>query len=201
MIEIIEAERDYLPWERARGESERAYNYFVKYRDQGSKRSLRSLAQQEGLSFRQLGKHSSKWRWKERVAAWQDELDRIRREATIKEVQEMTKRHSQQSMMFQRVLIMPAEAALKKLKSNHSEIADFENLPLKTLFDLTIDASRMFAQIVDTERKSRGEPNEILKQDLSSQGKQLQIILPPGINTAEEVDLIDDDGDDFGDVE
>jgi len=171
-----------LPWERQKGEGDKPYHYFVAYRDMGFRRSIRTLAQQEGLGFRNLAKYSINWNWQQRVAAWDDELDRVKRESSMKEIREMTKRHSKQSMAFQRALILPVEAILKKINLNSSDIAEFENQPLHKLFDYALDASRVFATIVDVERKSRGEPNEILRQDVTSQGKQIHVILPPGIN-------------------
>jgi hypothetical protein len=186
MIDIYEFDDVPKQWERQKGESERAYGYFIKYRDMGARHSLRALSQQEGIGLKALWEHSAKWKWRERLAAWMDELDRVRRDVTVKEVQEMTKRHAQQSMMMQRVIITPAEIILKKIKNNPSAIQEFENMSLSTLFDKTLDAARVFSAVVDVERKSRGEPSEILKQDLTSNGKEIRVILPPGITKENE---------------
>lgn len=179
MIDVTDYQ-EIKPWERQPGESEKAFSYFITYREMGRNHSLRTLCRQEGVGMRQIWGYSKKWRWVERCAAWQDELDRIKREVIIKEVQEMTKRHSQQAMMFQRVLIMPVEAVIKKLKQNSPEIAEFEGAKLKDLFNIVLDSAKLFSSVVDIERKSRGEPNEILKQDVTSEGQRIKVILPPG---------------------
>lgn len=169
-------------WERQKGEGDKAYEYFTVYRDLGASRSLRKVAKLVGIATKSIHNHSIKWKWRERVKAWYDELDRIRRDVIVKEVQEMTKRHAQQSMMLQRVLIVPTEAIIEKLKMQTPDVQEFKNLPIDKLFDKVLDSARVISQVVDIERKSRGEPSEILKTDVTGSAQQIKIILPPAVN-------------------
>lgn len=75
----------FNPWERQPNESEEAYAAFLAYRDMGVKRSLRSMGQEgdkRGSFQKRCGRWSSKWRWVDRSAAWdnriQGERDKVR---------------------------------------------------------------------------------------------------------------------------
>jgi hypothetical protein len=58
---------DVQPWERARGESGKAYAAFRRFRDLGPARSL--------VGARKIERRwSYTWRWAERAEAWDDEL-------------------------------------------------------------------------------------------------------------------------------
>ena len=57
-------------WEnKVERESEKAFNYFIKYLELGEKRSLAKLRDSTGnnISLRQLKTYSSKYRWQERI--------------------------------------------------------------------------------------------------------------------------------------
>lgn len=63
------------PWERARDESTEAYAAFVLYRELGPDRSLRAAARQLGKSERLLKRWSSRHRWQDRMAAWEEQKE------------------------------------------------------------------------------------------------------------------------------
>jgi hypothetical protein len=69
----VESRRGRDPWGRARDESAKAYAAFVVYRDLGPERSLRVAAGRLGKSARLLKRWSSRHRWQERVASWEEE--------------------------------------------------------------------------------------------------------------------------------
>lgn len=167
-------------WERQPGESDKCFDYFCIYRDMGPSRSLQKVADAANKQLITMAQHSTQWNWKERTKAWTDLKDKERREATINEVHEMAKRHVQESMMLQRVLVLPAEAILNRMKDpkKHPTIKDFNGLNLEKLFDKAVNAAMVFNKLIDVERKSRGEPNDIVKSDFTSGGEPIKIILP-----------------------
>jgi hypothetical protein len=162
-------------WERLPREPSSAFRAFTIFRDMGPRRSRIKVAEQLGKGYGWIKNLAVKWRWEERVRAFEDYLDQIKIEAMKKEIEEMARRHIQQSMIFQQVLIRPAEALIKKIRNGEES---FERLPLEKLFDKSVAAAQVFNKLVDIERKSRGEPNEISKQDITSNGEPLKVILP-----------------------
>lgn len=74
------------PWERQDGESETVSGYFAAYMGQPRPRSLERLATTLGLSYQYIRDLSSEWRWADRVAAWDAEVDRVEADVTLEEV-------------------------------------------------------------------------------------------------------------------
>ncbi len=168
------------PYERMEGESQKAFEAFCRYRDMGRERTARKVAQEFGKSDAYMNQLSQVWHWIERSKAWIDELDKRRREATLKEIQEMAKRHTQQAMIHQKILMLPGEAIIKRInKDGTGKIRDFEGLTIGQLYDKAANAAFIHGKVVDIERKSRGEPTEINKSDLTSGGNPIRVILPP----------------------
>lgn len=83
-------------WERQPGESAKAFAAFTVYRNlPATERSLTRLASDKVCHRSQGGRWSGQWRWVERAAAWDAELDRIAREKQIEAVEKMNERHAQ----------------------------------------------------------------------------------------------------------
>ena len=170
------------PWERQAGESEKAYILFCNYRDQGPYRGLDKCVKEMGKGPSLIYRLSAMHKWRERALAWGDELDKRKREAQIKEIQEMAKRHINQSMIFQRVLVMPAEAMIKRLNNDaDGKVKNFNGITTDKLFDKVLKSAQTFGMVADVERKSRGEPTDISKQNIdhTSGGEKIHVILPP----------------------
>lgn len=168
-----------ITFERMKGEGQTAFKYFCMYRDMGNKRSYRRVARDAGVSTQLVHTLAQKWHWQDRIKLWVDEIDKVKRESYLKEIQEMAKRHAQHSMAFQRVLTIPVEAILKKMKSGDISYQEFLSLPVSELFDKTLKSAQLFSSIVDIERKSRGEPTELIKQEVQQESSQeIKVILP-----------------------
>lgn len=142
------------PWERQPGEPARAYGAFCIYRDlPPHERSLRAVAERLGgkrsetgrRSTRPLERWSSRWRWVERAARWDEEQDRRAREAQIRAVKDMRERHAKEAMALQ-------QKALERLRAMDPE----ELSPA--------DVLRYFVEAAKLERLSRGEPDTIQEQ-------------------------------------
>lgn len=177
-ISKIDNETD-ITYERMKGEGQVAFKYFCMYRDMGNKKSYRRVAREAGVSTHLIFSLAQKWHWQDRVKLWVDEVDRVKRETYLKEIQEMAKRHAQHSMAFQKVLTMPVEAILKKIRNGDLSYQEFLNLPVSELFEKSLKSAQLFSSIVDIERKSRGEPTELIKQEVQQEATQeIKVILP-----------------------
>ena len=128
-------------WDRQYGESGRAYQAFCTYRDMGVDRSYAAVAQKLGKSKTIIDRWGSRWRWVERVAAYDTYLETEARKTAEDERKKMAKRHAQQAMMFQ-------EKVIKRLQA-----LDPKEIPVSTLI-------AMFDTAVRVERLSRGESTE-----------------------------------------
>lgn len=80
------------PWERITGESAPAFQAFAAYRDMGADRSLAKVAQQLGKSTTLVERWSARDFWVNRVAAWDEEQDRIWRAQMVASRREVGKR-------------------------------------------------------------------------------------------------------------
>lgn len=115
------------PWERQEGENPKPYEAFCIYRDMKTddqERSLREVANRLKKSLTLIGRWSSKHSWVERVAAWDDEQERIEREIAQKEqakaIREMRKRQAQAGQALQ----LKATKALGKIPIDQMSAQD-----------------------------------------------------------------------------
>jgi len=144
------------PWERQPGESSKAFYAFTIYRDLGPKRSLRRAAEiyysgKSKVNLGQIEYWSYKYHWVERVQAWDDYQDRLKREAHLKAVEEMADRHVRLALALQ------AKAA-ERLKQ----------LPAEKIGPAQL--VRMIRAGVEIERKARGLPDWLIEiADLSDE--------------------------------
>ena len=85
------------PWERQKGEGHEAFDAFCISRDMGeggARRSYRKVRERLGKSDTMVERWARRYRWGERVKAWDDELDRRVREEHVKGIAGMRKRHA-----------------------------------------------------------------------------------------------------------
>lgn len=79
--------KDTSYWEdKLPNEREKAFNYFVTYRDLGSNRSISLVRERHNndITKRQLGNYSMKYHWRDRVEAF-DEYNRLKQQRKDKE--------------------------------------------------------------------------------------------------------------------
>lgn len=92
-IELVAATADAPIWERLKGESRASFQNFIAYRDQTRGRhSMRRCAADLGKSLSTLKVQAVKYRWQERVDAYEDYLDRRDRELRESERAEFNRR-------------------------------------------------------------------------------------------------------------
>lgn len=154
---------DRKPWEKQKGESYKAFEAFTIFRDLGSNRSLQKVANELSKSLTLIRRWYTKWSWRDRVDAWDEELDRIAREKQEQERAEMAERHIKESLMLQQKIIeRMQELRSKELTPN--------------------DIARWLDIAVKIERLSRGEPTEIGKQEVTLP-KVVEVVLPEDEDT------------------
>ncbi|MCL6611189.1 MAG: hypothetical protein K6T66_06590 [Peptococcaceae bacterium] len=137
-------------WERQPGESSKAYAAFCVYRDLGPERSLEKALQ--NLSKKrakwQLWQWSSKYNWVARCQAYDDYIERRKREEKERAILEMAERHARLAVAFQQKVV----ERLRELNP-----AELEPRDLSKWLDIA----------VKVERLARGEPTEIGKQEVT----------------------------------
>jgi hypothetical protein len=155
----FEVAPDREPWARQPGETQKQYAAFVVYRDLGlGARSIPATAKALGLSTRsgQVGGWSSRNSWRERVDAWDREIERKKQIALTDEVQEMARRHVAAAQNYIEVLMEPARLLARHLKD--PQFRDLEDLPTPQLLMLAARCARVLPSLMQAECVARGEP-------------------------------------------
>ncbi len=129
-------------WERQKNESSKAYAVFCVYRDLGPDRSLEKLRQNldKPRSRKWLGDWSVKYNWVDRAAAYDDYIEKKKREEKEKEILDMSDRHARLAVVFQQKIAQ----ALQQIDPAQLSPADM---------------ARWLDVATKLERLSRGEPN------------------------------------------
>jgi len=137
-------------WERQPHESSKAYAAFCIYRDLGAERSLDkalAAANKKPTNRRHWARWMDKYNWLERARAYDDYLERKKREEKEKAILEMAERHARLAMAFQQ------RVAERLREINPSELSPS-------------DMVKWLDVATKLERLSRGEPTEIGKQEV-----------------------------------
>ena len=132
-------------WERQTGEPPAAWAAFQVYRDLGSGRTIRKAAEQMGRSPTHLSEYSARFAWQDRSAAWDNELDRLARADTVKNIRRMREKHADLG-----------EEALEKAANALSHLP--ENL-IKAA-----DICRMIEVGSKLERIARGDVGDVVEE-------------------------------------
>lgn len=137
-----------MPWDRAHGESDQAFEAFKIYRDLGLERSMPKVCEQVHKHVRLMHRWSVEWKWRERVEAWDTEQDRVERQQNLVEVRKMRKRHADTGMLL-------LGKALQRLA----------RIDPSTLGSLAL--IKYIEVGAKLEARARGEPEEHTQQDLA----------------------------------
>ena len=160
---------DAPPWARQDGESVRAYDAFVAYRDLPPReRSLAKTAQRLGMNLTTVEEWSRQWGWVARVQAWTDEQDAVRREAALKVVADMAEAHARDAQRARQMLMLPILTVLQRMsqRDENGNPVPLERhlagMPMSDLLDLATSAARTLKTVVEVERLARGLPTDTL---------------------------------------
>ena len=124
------------PWERQPGEGTRAFAAFVAYRDVGDSRSYTGVAQKLNKSRTLVARWGARWRWQDRLSAWERNLEYERQVAHRKAIIEMNERHLTIARQCQ-------QKVLGKLRSiGQQEINDLSVGDLAKLLAISVAVER-----------------------------------------------------------
>ncbi len=151
------------PWERQRGESEKAFAAFVIYRDLGEKRTITEVARKLTRSRQWINEWKDKWRWKERAAEYDQEMQRVARKAAretmAEEYETMIKRQIAISLQLQSKA-MKALQTLKPEKLTPKEIREW--------LKMSTELERMNRALVEEKNEKQStERNSIVDDPIS----------------------------------
>ena len=167
--------KETILWERQPGESAKAYNFFCRYRDMGYERSYAKVAREVGKAHITIAKMANRWNWVKRVQAHIDEMEKVRYQLETKAIADMVRRHSEHAQAIETSLMLPIKIFINKMKNE--ELRELNNMNTAELMKLVFNVADRFPNIVNTERKSRGVPTEISKQNIdhTTNGKSINI--------------------------
>jgi hypothetical protein len=151
----IMAEPQQYAWQQLPGESPRAFQAFVIYRNTEPKeRSLQRVASELAKSIPLVKRWSSRWDWVERVREWDDYQEMRRLEKLIEEKQKMDEEHL-------RIIRAARSKAIKAL-------ADIKPEQLATN---PSELRHWIMELIRYERLIMGEPEtiEVLREKIAAQ--------------------------------
>lgn len=143
-------------YERQPGESDPAWLAFTTYRDMGLTRTLvktrETLGKKPGY-LPVIEGWSRTAGWRVRVEAWDAEVDRRRRKADLRAIEEMRVRHTKLAMSLQGLGATELQKVLEDARKKGAKVR------------LSADQIARFIELgMKQERVSRGEPEEIYEQ-------------------------------------
>lgn len=157
-------------WERLPGETNKAFLAFCIYRDLRHNRSLAQVQAKLGRKSKSyIGHWAKKYKWVDRVKAFDDYEDRLIRLKQQEVIQKMNERQAQQAEAIQRILFLPVTAMSDRLKKDIDNktpaIEDLNKLSTLELIQLIGQLSKNYSNLVNIERIARGVPTEIGKNE------------------------------------
>lgn len=165
------------PWERQPKETPKPFEAFCIYRDMGTERSLSKVAEKCNKSSSLIGRWSTDHNWVERAAAWDDEQERVEREAAEKErlksIKSMRKRHA----AIATAMLLKASQALQELPAEEVKASDI---------------SRMVDVASKLERISRGDVGDVVEERNGGEAVSPVQIYIPDNNRGRDKETFDD---------
>ena len=133
------------PWERQKGESEKAFEAFAAYRDMGPERTISAVVKKLEKSRTLIDRWKERWDWQERVRAYDNELEKEARAKAVKGRKDMTERHIKIAMQVQK-------KALEALAS--LSVEDMSPKDVKEYIKMATDLERL--NRMSEEQSSKG---------------------------------------------
>lgn len=133
------------PWERQKGESEKSYEAFKLYRDMGEERSISAVGKRLAKSRNLIDRWKERWAWKERVRAYDNELEKQAKAKAVKDYKAMTERHIKISIQLQK-------KALEAL--NYLEVEKMTAKDIKEFIKMATELERLNRTIEEDKQKT-----------------------------------------------
>jgi hypothetical protein len=186
----LKFDRDRPPYDRQTDETDRQWEAFMLYRNMGSDRTLRATAEKyrelHGLTSkpasteRTVQMWSVRWRWRDRCAAWEREVDKKARRIALDEVARMNARHIKLAESTQALAASELKKLLAKTKQTKEvtvEVGDF---------------LRVMEAGVKLERLARGEPDTIHEERKELDGDEKRKALTSLLKSPKAMRAVDD---------
>lgn len=141
------------PWERQKGESEKAYEAFAVYRDMGEKRTFTAVAEKLQKSDSLIRRWKERWEWQERVRLYDNDLQKEARAKAIKDRRNMTERHIGIAMQLQK----KALSALAELS-----VEDMSPKDIKEYIKMATDLERLNRTLEEESGKAAADAQSSL---------------------------------------
>lgn len=152
------------PWERQKGETEKAYEAFVLFRDAGPGRTLIAVARELHKSYTLIRRWNDTWNWSERVRLYDVDVEKAARAQAVKDRKDMIARHTKLALDVQK----KAEEALKALK-----VSDMAPKDIKEYIKMATDLERLNRDIVEAENAVGRKENNLLAALQDSTGEDI----------------------------
>ena len=133
---------------------------FEAYRDEPG-RTFAAVARKLRKSGSLLRRWADEDNWRERVEAWDAEVDRRRREEFMEHSTDVAAEQAEAAAEFRMALLTPAQAVVARIAALKQDGKDpFDGVPLPELIRLSATSGRALAQVVHVERLARGMSTE-----------------------------------------
>lgn len=126
------------PWERQKGESEKAYEAFSLYRDKGTDRTITAVVKELSKSRSLIDRWKSRWEWEDRVREYDNDQERKVKKEAEKGLRQMYNRQVKVAMTMQ----AKALAALEQL-----DIEALSPKDIKEYIKIATDLERLNRQM------------------------------------------------------
>lgn len=133
-------------------------------KDDGERLSMRGSADSTGTipdKYRKPGAWShleiwcTKWGWVDRARAWDDELDRLVRKATVDECELMARTQARECRAAAAVAMWPVARFLQRQAQVPEDIKRLDRIPIEELMVYAIDAGKLLPKLHEGERAAR----------------------------------------------
>lgn len=141
------------PWERQKGESEKAYEAFSIYRDMGAERTITAVVKRLEKSRNLIDRWKDRWEWKERVRLFDNDLEKKARDKAIKDRKAMVDRQIKIAMQVQK----KALEALENLSVEEMSAKD-----IKEYIKMATDLERLNRELERESNRGNGEASTSL---------------------------------------
>lgn len=134
------------PWERQKGESDKAYQAFSTYLEMGSERTYTAVAAKLQKSCTLIRRWSSNWNWRERIRAYDNSLEKEARKKAVADRKAMMERHIGIAMQLQK-------KALEALGS--LSVEDMSPKDVKEYLKMATELERVNRTLEEAEERSK----------------------------------------------
>lgn len=144
-------------WERAAGETTKAFDAFTTYLEAGPDRTIKSATDDTGHRYDTARDWAKRWRWRERAGSFDRWMQARRRESFADEYADLGRRHARQAQAALEIIMRPAAVLLRRLQSDPLTEAELEMMDVPALYTLALQSIRLLPQLQTAEQLARGE--------------------------------------------